>query len=375
MYAALVIDWIKIMILKSFKNSIGINFQFILMLNLLNLGITFLSYFLGYFVYSWAIESGFLDASVINSDDFPITQFDFVWFFLVILTGFILSTFLAFKYGKRYTQPISALANVAQEIQQGNLSVRIEEPHHDIPHELKLLIQNFNAMANQLEVSVNNSIVWNAAIAHELRTPVTILQGRLQGVVDGIFVADQKLHQSLLNQVEGLSYLVEDLRTLTLIENKQLRLELEKTNLQTSIYKCLQMFHERFEAKGLIEAVHLTHEDVICDIRRMEQVFIALFSNIFNYANSGKVLISTYKTPEYWTLTLEDEGPGIDEEHLEHLFKSFYRLEDSRSRSDGGTGLGLAVIDAIIEAHQGKISYSKSKTLGGSCFTIQLKST
>ncbi|TCB72987.1 two-component sensor histidine kinase AdeS [Acinetobacter sp. ANC 4177] len=354
------------------KNSVGINFQFIIMMSLLNLGVTFLSFALGYLVYSWAIEIGFLDFQSVNSNEFSITSVDFIWFFLVLLTGFFLSTFLAYRYGKRYTQPISALANVIQQIQQGNLSLRIEELHHDIPHELRSLIQNFNAMANQLEVSVKNSTIWNAAIAHELRTPVTILQGRLQGIVDGVFIADQKLHQSLLNQVEGLSYLVEDLRTLTLIENKQFRLELQKTNLKASIYKCLQMFHERFQAKGLNEVVNLTDECVLCDERRMEQVFIAFFSNVLRYANPGQLKITTYKTQENWILMLEDEGPGIDESHLEYLFKPFYRLEDSRSRLDGGTGLGLAVIDAIIEAHQGRINYSKSKNLGGSCFTIQL---
>lgn len=343
------------------------------MMSLLNLGVTLLSFMIGYFVYSWAIEIGFLDFQSVNSNEFSITSVDFIWLFLVLLTGFFLSTLLAFKYGKRYTQPISDLADVIQQIQQGNLSLRIKQPHHDIPHEIKSLIENFNAMASQLEVSVKNSTVWNAAIAHELRTPVTILQGRLQGIVDGVFVADQALHQSLLNQIEGLSYLVEDLRTLTLIENRQLRLELEQTNLKDSIEKCLQMFNERFQFKKLNVFISLTDDTVHVDIRRMEQIFIALFSNFLRYSNAGQINITTVTTAEHWVLTLEDEGPGIDESHIEHLFKPFYRLEDSRSRLDGGTGLGLAVIDAIIEAHQGHIYYSKSKNLGGSCFTIQLK--
>ncbi|MBH1970400.1 two-component sensor histidine kinase AdeS [Moraxellaceae bacterium AER2_44_116] len=358
---------------NTLKSSIGINTQFIIMMSLFNLGITFLSFAIGYFVYSWAMKLDLFDYPSLDPNEFTITSVDFIWFFLVLLTGFFLSAILAYRYGKRYTQPISELANVIQQIQQGNLSLRIEEPHHDIPHELNSLIKNFNAMADQLEISVKNSTIWNAAIAHELRTPVTILQGRLQGIVDGVFIADKDLHRSLLNQVEGLSYLVEDLRTLTLIENKQFRLELEKTNLQPSIYKCLQMFKERFQAKGLNATVSLTDESMLCDIRRLEQVLIAFFSNILRYANSGQFKITTFTTQEHWIFMLEDEGPGIDDIHLEHLFKPFYRLEDSRSRLDGGTGLGLSVIEAIIEAHQGKINYSQSKALGGSCFTIQLK--
>ncbi|MDB0154419.1 two-component sensor histidine kinase AdeS, partial [Acinetobacter baumannii] len=89
------------------------------------------------------------------------------------------------------------------------------------------LLYNFNDMAQKLEVSVKNAQVWNAAIAHELRTPITILQGRLQGIIDGVFKPDEVLFKSLLNQVEVLSHLVEDLRTLSLVENQQLRLNYE----------------------------------------------------------------------------------------------------------------------------------------------------
>ncbi|WP_343598401.1 two-component sensor histidine kinase AdeS [Acinetobacter sp.] len=355
-------------------NAIGISAQFIIMLSLLNLGITFLSFALGYIVYGWAIQNGLLKDPC-SDTNFSISFIDYIWIFLVLFTGFLLSTFLAFKYAKRYTQPINALASVIKQIQQGNLSVRIEQPHAQIPHELMSLIQNFNVMANQLEVSVKNSTLWNAAIAHELRTPVTILQGRLQGIVDGIFEADQKLHRSLLNQVEGLSYLVEDLRTLTLIENQKFRLDIQETYLNTHIYKCIQMFENRFQQKGLQLSLNLTNDTVFCDPRRIEQVLIALFSNALRYSNAGKLCITTYKTQNNWILTLEDEGPGIDVQHIEHLFKPFYRLEESRSRSEGGTGLGLAVVYAIIEAHHGKIRYTKSENLGGSCFTILLKDT
>ena len=359
--------------IKFNKTSIGISSQLLIMMSLLNLGITILSFALGYVVYGWATQKGLLDMKNLCPDDFSLSSIDYLWTFLMLLTGFLLSTFLAFRYAKRYTQPIGALANVVQQIQQGNLSLRIEQQHAHIPHEFSSLIQNFNAMANQLEISVKNSTFWNAAIAHELRTPITILQGRLQGIVDGIFEADPQLHRSLLNQVEGLSYLVEDLRTLTLVENEQFRLDLQHSTLENSIFKCVQMFQDRFQYKGLHVVFNLTDEAVLCDVRRMEQVLIALFSNALRYSNPGVLSITTQSTQDHWILTLEDQGPGIDDAHLEHLFKPFYRLEESRSRSEGGTGLGLAVIYAIIEAHQGQISYSKSKDFGGSCFRIQFK--
>lgn len=354
------------------KTRSGFSAQLIMMMSLLNLGITFLSFALGYALYEFAFAHGFLNQQELEGN-FVFTAVDLIWAILVISFGFVLSTFLAIRYAKTYTQPIDAMASVAQHIQQGNLATRITEPLDQAPQELKTLIQNFNAMADQLECSVNNASFWNAAIAHELRTPITILQGRLQGIIDGVFEADQELHLSLLNQVEGLSYLVEDLRTLSLIEHQQLRLDLQMSSLKPSILKCIEIFQSRFEQKGLELKLKLNDTEITCDIRRFEQVLIALFSNALRYSNPGQLRITTESTEQEWIFTLEDEGPGIDAIHAQHIFEPFYRLEDSRSRRNGGTGLGLAVIAAIVEAHHGKICYQLSQTLGGSCFKIALR--
>lgn len=354
------------------KTGSGFSSQLIMMMTLLNHGITFLSFALGYVLYELAFHYGLLSPQQF-SDDFMFTPVDLVWAILVISFGFVLSTFLAIRYAKNYAQPIDAMASAAQHIQQGNLAARITEPLDQVPQELKILIQNFNAMADQLERSVNNASFWNAAIAHELRTPITILQGRLQGIIDGVFESDQELHLSLLNQVEGLSYLVEDLRTLSLIENQQLRLDLQVSSLKPSILKCIAIFESRFSHKGLKLKLELHDAEVLCDIRRFEQVLIALFSNALRYSNPGQLFMKTVLTDKEWIFTLEDEGPGIDVVHAQHIFEPFYRLEDSRSRHDGGTGLGLAVIAAILDAHHGSISYQSSQTLGGSYFKIALR--
>lgn len=354
------------------KTRSGFSAQLIMMMTLLNLGITFLSFALGYILYELAFNYELLSPQAL-ADEFILTPVDLVWAILVITLGFIFSTFLAIRYAKNYVQPIDAMAVVAQHIQQGNLTSRITESLDQTPQELKTLIQNFNAMADQLECSVKNASFWNAAIAHELRTPITILQGRLQGIVDGVFKPDQTLHLSLLNQVEGLSYLVEDLRTLSLIEHQQLRLDLQQHAIQPSILKCIEIFQSRFDHKGLELKLELQDAKIRCDLRRFEQVLIALFSNALRYSDPGQLLLKTQSTQDEWILSLEDEGPGIEPIHAEQIFKPFYRLEDSRSRRDGSTGLGLAVVSAIIEAHQGKISYHSSATLGGSCFKISLK--
>ncbi len=139
--------------------------------------------------------------------------------------------FLGIRLSQRFVRPIESIAVATQKISQGDLTARVENNKY-VNAEISELIDNFNDMAHKLEVSIKNAHVWNAAIAHELRTPVTILQGRLQGIVDNVFEPSPALMKSLLNQTEGLSYLVEDLRVLSLIENQQLKLNIEPTNFQ-----------------------------------------------------------------------------------------------------------------------------------------------
>ncbi len=169
------------------------------------------------------------------------------------------------------------------------------------------LLYNFNDMAQKLEVSVKNAQVWNAAIAHELRTPITILQGRLQGIIDGVFKPDEVLFKSLLNQVEGLSHLVEDLRTLSLVENQQLRLNYELFDFKAVVEKVLKAFEDRLDQAKLIPELDLTSTPVYCDRRRIEQVLIALIDNAIRYSNAGKLKISSEVASQNWILKIEDE--------------------------------------------------------------------
>jgi two-component system sensor histidine kinase AdeS len=252
--------------------------------------------------------------------------------------------------------PINLLADAAKKISHGDLSARVEKPTHH-SSEIGELMDNFNDMAQKLETSVENAHVWNAAIAHELRTPVTILQGRLQGIIDGVFEADPILFKNLLNQVEGLSNLVEDLRTLSLFENQQLRLNLETICFNETAHKVVHMFEEKLEKAQLKVIFNIEAPKVECDQRRIEQILIALLDNTTRYANPGKLIVSTRQKQTNWILEIEDEGPGISAEHRKDLFNPFFRLEQSRNKELGGTGLGLSVVQALVIAHKGQVDY------------------
>ncbi|TCM67042.1 two-component system sensor histidine kinase AdeS [Acinetobacter calcoaceticus] len=352
-------------------NNNSISRQLILTMVKVSLITTFVSFATAYLLYTLGLEFDIISMEELNNDHFNLV--DLSWFILVTLSGLIISILLGIRLSRRFLAPIQSLAASAMHIRQGNLSARAEINPGTALSELSTLIQDFNAMATQLELSVENASIWNAAIAHELRTPVTILQGRLHGIIDGVFDANEVLFKDLLRQVEQLSLLIEDLRTLSLADNQQLRLNFGYSELHQVIEQSIDSYQSRFNQAGLKIQANLSDEQCYCDSKRIEQVLNALFENAVRYAQPGLLKISSKKINQDWLLQLEDEGPGIPEHHIPYLFDSFYRIEQSRGKDFGGTGLGLAVVQAIVHAHQGYITYSRSKTLGGSCFSINIR--
>ncbi|WDZ49779.1 two-component sensor histidine kinase AdeS [Acinetobacter vivianii] len=354
------------------KNKSGISKQLFIALSIVNLSVTLFSIFLGYFIYNYAIDAGWLTLSSLQDDWTEFHFVDWIWLGTVIFCGAVISLIIGMFLAQRFIKPINYLAEAAQKISQGDLSARAEDSQiHSA--EISELMHNFNNMAKKLESSVENAQVWNAAIAHELRTPITILQGRLQGVLDGVFKPDEALFKSLLGQVEGLSHLVEDLRTLSLVENQQLRLHYEAVDLKVLADNVLKLFEHRLQQAGLEPVLEISTTPVNCDQRRIEQVLMALIDNAIRYANAGKLSISSKLVADHWIIQIADQGPGIASEHQQDLFDPFFRLEQSRNKEFGGTGLGLAVVHAIVVAHKGTIEYSNPAN--NSVFTIKLPAT
>lgn len=342
------------------KSKLGISKQLFVALSIVNLSVTFFSFLLGYFIYYYAVDMGWFTLSSLQQEDWTELHFvDWVWLFTVIFCGGVISIIIGMHLAQRFIKPISFLADAAKKISQGDLSARADDSQRHSA-EIAELIHHFNDMAQRLESSVENAKVWNAAIAHELRTPITILQGRLQGILDGVFQVDEVLFKNLLSQVEGLSHLVEDLRTLSLVENQQLRLNYEWVNTQESVERVLKLFEDSLIKAQLIPKLDLTEIPVRCDQRRIEQVLIALVDNAVRYANQGDLKISSKIIDQEWVLQIEDQGPGIPLEYQEELFNPFFRIEQSRNKEFGGTGLGLAVVHAIVQAHNGSIEYKNT---------------
>lgn len=351
------------------RNKSGISKQLFIALSIVNLSVTLFSVLMGYLIYNYAIDVGWITLSSLQEDWTEFHFVDWIWLSTVIFCGGVISIIIGMHLAQRFIKPINFLAEAAKQISQGNLSARADDRYiHST--EIAELMHNFNDMAQKLESSVENALVWNAAIAHELRTPITILQGRLQGILDGVFKPDEALFKSLLSQVEGLSHLVEDLRTLSLIENQQLRLNYEMVDFKVLTEKVLKLFEQRLKQAQIEPVLEIPAIEVHCDRRRIEQVLMALIDNAIRYANAGKLNISLTKDAQNWILQVADAGPGIAAQYQQDLFNPFFRLEQSRNKEFGGTGLGLAVVHAIVIAHKGSIEYSNPNH--NSVFTIYL---
>lgn len=351
------------------RKHVSIKTQLVITMSLVCFAVIASAFLSGYLVYLIFYPDSEVAEAAQDEGYFELA--DFIWILLMALIGLMTSILLAFRVSKRMMLSINALAQASQSIMDGNLSTRVQRNPQTNFAELIQLEDNFNLMAEQLENKQNNIILWNAGIAHELRTPVTILKGRLQGILDGIFVPHDELITTLLKQTENLSVLIEDLRLLSLIENNHLKLTLEPTDLRLLIEDKLVEYTNELEKYDFEIISSFVTGKIMCDRFRLQQVFTALLDNAIRYANPGRLYLSSQIQDNHWQFTIEDEGPGISEEARAHIFESFYRANHPSKESKQGTGLGLTIIKHLIEAHKGTITYEPSR-YGGSCFIVRL---
>jgi two-component system OmpR family sensor kinase len=289
---------------------------------------------------------------------------------VALLVGLILT--------RQITRPIRALTSGARQIAKGELDYRVKVNSRD---ELGDLAHSFNAMAVSLDRSEQSRRRLIADIAHELRTPLTVIEGTVDGILDGVFEPDKEHLDSIKEQNELLTRLIADLRDLSLAESGQLRLELESTNMVDLVRRKLS----QAELKAREENIRLTLDvapevpEVNVDPARMEQVIANLLTNAMRHTPSGGSInvsigkrdIAHQVEKPCLVISVADTGEGIAPEHLPNIFERFYRVDDSRSRTEGGVGLGLGIVKQMVEAHGGEV-WVESELGKGSRFYIAI---
>jgi len=278
------------------------------------------------------------------------------------------SIFLSLQFASRITPSITSIASAARLIAEGKLHSRADKSKHRI-RELDLLVDDFNLMASRLEAMSEEMKVWNASIAHELRTPVTVLRSYIQGIRDGVINADENNIAGLLGHTESLGRLIDEVRILSLADSGQLKIYSEYADLSYEIENLVETLRPQFLIKNKTLISDIGTGKLYIDAHRLKQCALALLNNSLDYSQPGFVKLSCHLNDGVVILKVEDEGPGISPAQSEKIFEAFHRLDSGTKRDTGSSGLGLAVVKAIASAMGGKAEYKVSE-LGGSCFSV-----
>lgn len=267
----------------------------------------------------------------------------------LIAASLLLGAGLAWWLSRR----IHRLAEATAGLIQGNYDVRLQPAGHD---ELARLASDLNTLAETLAAARLARRQWIADIAHELRTPLSILKGEIEALQDGVRPLDRNALGSLAGDTARLSRLVEDLHTLSLSDLGALTYHKEPVDLAEIVSEVLDSRRADLQVMKDLEPSPL-----LGDADRLAQVFSNLLENSLRYTDRpGCIRVSTSENLVVW----EDSSPGVPEAELPKLTERLYRVEGSRSRNGGGSGLGLAIARAIVEAHGGTLSACASP-LGG----------
>lgn len=284
--------------------------------------------------------------------------------------AFLLSVLLI----SQVLSPLRLLSRATERIARGDLTQRVTLKARD---EFGRLGESFNRMIDNLRRSETIRQTMTADIAHELRTPVTIIQGNLEAILDGIYQPTTETIAPIYEETLHLGRLIDDLRDLALAEAGELRLNKEPTDLVALVHQVMETVRPSLE-KGPTLSAKADHSltEVSLDPKRIRQVLANLLSNALRYTpTEGEIRVKVSREGEEVELRVTDTGPGIPPNDLPHLFERFYRGDRARSRSaGGGSGLGLAIAKQWVEAHGGRIWAENNKTSGAS-FALRLPLT
>ncbi|MEJ5200714.1 MAG: ATP-binding protein [Anaerolineales bacterium] len=298
---------------------------------------------------------------------------------LSLLASFAVALAASLLISRRLTAPLHALRQVSQRIAAGRYSERVKLPSNlskpENLDELGLLAVNFNQMAEQLEQTEAMRRQLIGDVAHELRTPLTAIKGSMEGLIDGVLPAEPETFQQIYREADRLQRLVLDLEELSRVEGGAYSLKRKLVSMEALINSVVQRLKWQFEEKGVRLTVNAAENLPLAkaDEDRIGQVLINLLGNALQYTpEGGEVRIAVTKQYKEIQVMVQDTGIGIPPEHLDKIFTRFYRVDKSRSRAHGGSGIGLTIAKHWVEAHGGRI-WAQSEGEGkGSVFTFTL---
>ncbi len=270
-------------------------------------------------------------------------------------------------------RPLSHLRQSAAAIAQGHLGTQMPVAGTT---EFREVAAAFNCMSAALAESEAVRQRMTSDIAHELRSPVSVMRGQLEAMMDGVFPLNTEQLVLVYDQTLHLGRLIEDLRTLTRAESGRLPLEMTRVNLNTLVQRVVADFAPLAQEESIVLGTDIapTLPSIQADADRLRQIFANLLTNALAHTPSGgNITVKAARTETGVRFAVVDTGPGLTPEQAAHVFERFYRTDDARQRDQGGSGLGLAITQELVKLHSGHIWVESELNLGSTfTFTVPL---
>lgn len=277
---------------------------------------------------------------------------------------------------RRIVEPLQDISIVSRRLSQGFYRERLVVTHDD---ELSELYRSVNQLAEALEQTENRRLSLLADVTHELRTPLSTIEGYMEGIIDGVVEPDTQTFSLLMHEAKRLQRLIEDLELLSRAEAGQIPIVACTVELATVLETMVSRFYPQFQAKKVRLELFINEmlPPVWADADRVEQILINLLNNALRYTPSGgRVTLRAWSGEHYVVVSIKDTGIGIEPSHIPHLFERFYRVDKSRARTSGGSGIGLTIARHLVYAQGGDI-WARSEGPGRGAdfrFTLPLAS-
>jgi len=288
----------------------------------------------------------------------------------IALGVLLVSILIGSYFAKRLSQPIYETIAATDKISRGDYGSRIQDSS-DVK-EVDDLIRSVNAMAHSLEKQERLKRQLTSDVAHELRTPLTTLLTTTEAMIEGLWEPTKERLESNLEEVKRITTIVKDLESLASVEDGNLVLKKTEVSLPEITAQVLKNLSLQLDGKKMSVQMVGSCSIIQADPDRIVQVIYNLINNAIKYTQEkGQIRIDFNENKDQVIFSITDNGFGIPNEELPFIFERFYRADKSRNRDTGGSGIGLAIVKSIIQAHQGEIEAISTLDVG-STFTVKL---
>lgn len=304
-------------------------------------------------------------------DEYKFIQTIQLYIYAAVVLTIVLAIVFSMLFSKKLTSGLNKLSFAAEELQQHNLNIRI--PLKGLPTEVKKLAISFNNLAESLAKEEMLRKQFTGDLAHELRTPLATLRSQIEAFQDGIWEPTPQRLQTSHEELMRLVRLINELEKLLAAENPQIKLEKIELEAGSVLAALWEIFIPIFKEKGVqLHIEEPSGEELFkADKDRLMQILSNILNNALKYTPEGKTVTISVETEKegFVGFRIQDEGSGMAENDIPHIFERFYRGDKSRDRKTGGIGIGLSIVKALMDAHKGVIKV-KSRLNKGTSITL-----